>query len=237
MIRLWLGIHLISVSSDLSGYVKRFMSISTLANITESIVCDSRIKFTDLVIDGLFTEILAADRTLGKTEVQFDEVNGQIEWSPISKMENKNKVVAAECTPVKRKSEELSSSPKKKKTCHEVITLDSDDEDTQSSTAPSASGNSSAGGPQPGWSLQAPIELSLSDDEDADTSDSIVDFSLPCSSRSRIQAAHTFQAFDPFRAHSDFASFSSFSNHYPHLPPLTASSQDDDDDDDIAIIE
>ena len=84
-------------------------------------VCDSRVRYADLVIDGLFSEILAADRALAHSEVQFDEVNGQIEWTPI---------VAAGASAGKRRLEPEPPPVSAKKSCpQEIITLSDDSSD------------------------------------------------------------------------------------------------------------
>lgn len=196
------------------------------------------------MIDGLFTEILSSDRTLDKSEVQFDEVNGQIEWSPIVKVENKQKanlVTESSGENVsKRKTEDMSepSQQRKKKPCHEVITLDSDDEDEPHGSHRTVSGNCS-GSSSSIQQQRQPIELSLSDDDD-DAISSIMDFTL--ASRSRSDSHLTPAAADPFvstLSSSDFMYSSAVSRRNHLIPGLGQddNDDDDDDDDDIAIIE
>ena len=73
-------------------------------------VCYAKIAFSTVVVDGLFTEILASPRSQDTTEVQFDDVNGTIEWKPIIKEQEVNlctdspvRVTHEDATPRKRK--------------------------------------------------------------------------------------------------------------------------------------
>lgn len=109
-------------------------------------VCDKKLAFSSLVIDGLFTEILSSDKTLSVTEVQFDEVNNSIEWSIINKDDkkpvdtksfipetvNSSSSSSSGSETLKRKQEDDSESlpsKQKRKTELEVIDLGSSSED------------------------------------------------------------------------------------------------------------
>lgn len=205
-----------------------------------------------MVIDGLFTEILASDRSSGKTEVQFDEVNGTIEWSPIVKVENKKKVTAVPAPTTKRRSDEETPSLRKKKQCHEsrvtpvheVITLDDDDSDEESGSeaaAPSTPSGNCA--PRSGNWSSAPIELNLSDDDDDE--ESIMDFTMamsrcrPCDVTRPAAAAvsattSSGQFSEPLLSHSDSHSLATAgaafhflsSNRLPPHIPSTATPTD-----------
>lgn len=142
-------------------------------------VCDKKIPFDTLVIDGLFTEILASEAAAITNEVQFIKNNNSVEWSPIVKEEKKPKVeppdphgdhVSPSSSGEKRRSEIDSSGyssagpsgSKRKKPEPEIITLDSDDDDEPGPTRTSSSNPS--GNP-------SIVEMfNLSDEEDGQIS-------------------------------------------------------------------
>ena len=148
-------------------------------------VCDRKLPFSSLVIDGLFTEILSSDKSLSTTEVQFDEVNGMIEWKPIIK-EDKKTIVDAKASMgsksmtainelgsqqgVKRKEREDSStesaSPAKtlKPNEPEVVDILSDSEDSKDTVIASPSASQSFICPASETTGSIPM-VNLSDDE------------------------------------------------------------------------
>lgn len=102
-------------------------------------VCDKKIPFDTLVIDGLFTEILASQAASITNEIQFIRNNNTIEWSPIVKEEKKPKIepqdnsdqITSSCGDKRKSDTETStnSGSKRKKPEPEIITIDSDDDD------------------------------------------------------------------------------------------------------------
>ena len=119
--------------------LQSFLSLMELKPTWDCPVCYNKIDFESLVVDGLFTEILESDRVSSTTEVQFDDVNGNIEWKPILK--DLNVTVDAESPSASQalKSQPASQSAVKRKRASpvnddviEIIDLLSSDSDDDS---------------------------------------------------------------------------------------------------------
>ena len=123
------------------------MEFNELSLMNLSLVCDKKISFETLVVDGFFTDILATSESEKSTEIAFIEKpsesqggNSTVEWQPIVK-EDKKPCIASLCgtsSPVasqaKRPAEDDSSGQAAKKAkedppCYD-ISSDSDDEDS-----------------------------------------------------------------------------------------------------------
>jgi len=146
-------------------------------------VCDKKLAFDSLVIDGLFTDILASDASIAVSEVQFDLVNNLIEWSPVVKEEHKSQessqlsinnepIPSCSSQVLKRRhstdepEEPLSQAKQSKQSDHEVIELGSttEDDDNSSQTVICPPRH-----PQPPPQPQEPMltVIDLSDDDDS----------------------------------------------------------------------
>lgn len=100
-------------------------------------ICDKKIAFDSLVVDGLFTDILASELANDTNEIQFIKNNDTIEWSPVIRKDVKSQINKSDDhgnnQSDKRKADNENSSQnneksKKKKPECEIITIDSDDE-------------------------------------------------------------------------------------------------------------
>jgi hypothetical protein len=160
-----------SISTSCNKHIKCFDLQSFLSLMEKKPkwscpVCYHKIDFETLVIDGLFTEILASEKSFALKEVQFHDNEGVIEWSSSVNETKESNIVDCPIdldvdevfSPGKRKREKKDGSQK------EVVdlTLDSDEEDNPQVSRMKLS-------PQKKVISRNPIVLD-SDDSSSDTS-------------------------------------------------------------------
>jgi hypothetical protein len=213
-------------------------------------VCDKKLAFSSLVIDGLFTEILASEKTLSVTEVQFDEVNNSIEWSVIKKEEKKAAIEAKAIVPETLTSSSSNSNDsgdgkrrldddsdvgpsKKKKAEPEVIDIlsssdeeaeegDDDDADTLVGSTISLSRQTSQ---QSNYSELVQNIVNLSDDEGSPPLD-FSSTSNTCSSDQNYERTPNVNPFSRTDGHSLFSSSNLPSSNNSFNPFLSRSFSD-----------